>query len=174
MDGGSRADPPSYRIHTIGKQRGRLRRVAAGRRGGEHAWHFTHPSLAHPPAFIVVERFMVTPLRKVATCAPTRPPREGADVRPVEGREADEELAVLTKAVGHPARVAILRLLVRREACICGDIVDELPLAQSTVSQHLKVLKDAGLIRGDIDGPRVCYCVEPRTLRRLKALVGSL
>jgi ArsR family transcriptional regulator, arsenate/arsenite/antimonite-responsive transcriptional repressor len=57
---------------------------------------------------------------------------------------------------------------------VCGDIVDELPLAQSTVSQHLKVLKDAGLIRGEIDGPRVCYCVEPRVLRRLKALVGSL
>jgi ArsR family transcriptional regulator len=92
----------------------------------------------------------------------------------VEGSAADEELADLSRAVGHPARVAILRLLVRREACICGDIVDELPLAQSTVSQHLKVLKEAGLIRGDIDGPRVCYCVEPRTLRRLKALVGSL
>jgi DNA-binding transcriptional ArsR family regulator len=96
------------------------------------------------------------------------------DTRPVEGAEADEELAVLAKALGHPARVQILRLLVRREACICGDIVDELPLAQSTVSQHLKVLKDAGLIRGEIDGPRVCYCVEPRTLRRLKALTGSL
>ncbi len=67
-----------------------------------------------------------------------------------------------------------MRLLVRRETCICGDIVDELPLAQSTVSQHLKVLKDAGLIRGEIDGPRVCYCVEARAMRRLKALVGSL
>jgi ArsR family transcriptional regulator len=92
----------------------------------------------------------------------------------VEGPSADGELADLAKAVGHPARVAILRLLVRRQACICGDIVDELPLAQSTVSQHLKVLKDAGLVRGEIDGPRVCYCVEPRSLRRLKALVGSL
>jgi ArsR family transcriptional regulator, arsenate/arsenite/antimonite-responsive transcriptional repressor len=92
----------------------------------------------------------------------------------VEGPAADEELALLCKAVGHPARVQILRLLVRRDACICGDIVDELPLAQSTVSQHLKVLKDAGLIRGDIDGPRVCYCVEPHVLRRLKALVGSI
>jgi ArsR family transcriptional regulator, arsenate/arsenite/antimonite-responsive transcriptional repressor len=101
-------------------------------------------------------------------------PRDLPDVRPVEGAEADDELATLTKALGHPARVQIMRLLVRREACICGDIVDELPLAQSTVSQHLKVLKEAGLIRGDIDGPRVCYCVEPRTLRRLKALVGSL
>jgi len=92
----------------------------------------------------------------------------------VEGVDADEELAALAKALGHPARVQILRLRVRREACICGDIVEELPLAQSTVSQHLKVLKDAGLIRGDIDGPRVCYCVQPRTLRRLKALIGSL
>jgi ArsR family transcriptional regulator, arsenate/arsenite/antimonite-responsive transcriptional repressor len=111
---------------------------------------------------------------KSMACRPVPPLRGTPDARPVEGSAADEELADLSKAVGHPARVAILRLLVRREACICGDIVDELPLAQSTVSQHLKVLKEAGLIRGDIDGPRVCYCVEPRTLRRLKALVGSL
>lgn len=108
-------------------------------------------------------------------CKPARPvAREGPDLRPVEGVAADEELAVLAKALGHPARVQIVRLLIRRAACICGDIVDELPLAQSTVSQHLKVLKEAGLIRGEIDGPRVCYCVEPRALRRLKALVGSL
>src|SRR5690242_16712115 len=107
-------------------------------------------------------------------CAPANAPREPADLRPVEGDGADEELATLAKALGHPARVQVMRLLVRREACICGDIVDELPLAQSTVSQHLKVLKDAGLIRGEIDGPRTCYCVEPRTMRRLKALIGSL
>jgi len=111
---------------------------------------------------------------KKVTCEPTDPSQEKPDLRPVEGPAADEELAALTKAVGHPARVQILRLLARREACICGDIVDELPLAQSTVSQHLKVLKEAGLVRGDIDGPRVCYCIEPRVLRRLKALVGSL
>jgi ArsR family transcriptional regulator len=114
---------------------------------------------------------------KVATkdpCTPVTPSRPEPDLRPVEGDEADGELAVLAKALGHPARVQIMRLLVRREACICGDIVDELPLAQSTVSQHLKVLKEAGLVRGDIDGPRVCYCVEPRTLRRLKALLGGL
>jgi ArsR family transcriptional regulator len=92
----------------------------------------------------------------------------------VEGDEADGELALLAKAVGHPARVQILRLLARRDTCICGDIVDELPLAQSTVSQHLKVLKEAGLVRGEIDGPRVCYCLEPRTLRRLRSLIGSL
>ena len=101
-------------------------------------------------------------------------PDAQADTRPVEGAAADEELAGLAKALGHPARVQILRLLVRRDACICGDIVDELPLAQSTVSQHLKVLKEIGLIRGEVDGPRVCYCIEPRTLRRFKALVGGL
>jgi ArsR family transcriptional regulator len=116
---------------------------------------------------------MATPL-KSGSPAPAAARRDVPDVRPVEGSRADEELSTLAKALGHPARVQIMRLLVRREACVCGDIVDELPLAQSTVSQHLKVLKDAGLIRGEIDGPRVCYCVEPRTLRRLKALVGSL
>jgi DNA-binding transcriptional ArsR family regulator len=117
---------------------------------------------------------MATPLKNVPTCGPAPESSTDPDLRPVEGPAADEELALLAKAVGHPARVQILRLLVRREACICGDIVDELPLAQSTVSQHLKVLKDAGLIRGEVDGPRVCYCIEPRALRRLKSLVGSL
>jgi ArsR family transcriptional regulator len=115
-------------------------------------------------------------MRNAATSEACAPPASGGipDTRPVEGAEADAELATLAKAIGHPARVQIMRLLVRREACVCGDIVDELPLAQSTVSQHLKVLKEAGLIRGEIDGPRICYCVEPRTLRRLKALVGGL
>src|SRR5678816_3850926 len=99
---------------------------------------------------------------------------EQPDLRPIEGDLADEELASLGKALGHPARVKILRILARKNACICGDIVDELPLAQSTVSQHLKMLKEAGLIRGDVDGPRVCYCIEPHALRRLRALVGGL
>lgn len=117
-------------------------------------------------------RMSATP-KKVA-CLPRPAPAEPVDVRPVEGPEADEELALVAKAVGHAARVQILRLLVRRTACVCGDIVDELPLAQSTVSQHLKVLKEAGLIKGEIDGPRVCYCIDPRTLRRFKALVGGL
>lgn len=108
----------------------------------------------------------------VTACCP--PANEQADLRPVEGPQADEELAALAKAIGHPARVQILRLLVRRSSCVCGDIVDELPLAQATVSQHLKVLKDAGLIRGEVDGPRVCWCIEPRALRRLKALIGGL
>jgi len=70
--------------------------------------------------------------------------------------------------------VKILRLLSARTSCVCGELVDELPLAQSTVSQHLKVLKEAGLIRGEISGPRSCYCLEPRAVRRLKALIGAL
>ncbi len=109
-----------------------------------------------------------------ACCPPADPLPYAPDLRPVEGAEADDELAQLAKALGHPARVKILRFLTAKNACICGDIVQEIQLAQSTVSQHLKVLKEAGLVRGEIDGPRVCYCIEPRALRRLKALVGAL
>lgn len=110
--------------------------------------------------------------RTPADCCPAA--SDAPDLRPVEGEEADEELAALAKAIGNPARVQIIRILVRKTSCVCGDIVDELPLAQSTVSQHLKVLKEAGLIRGAVDGPRVCYCIEPRTLRRLKVLVAGM
>ncbi len=111
-------------------------------------------------------------LPTIAECCP--PANEQPDLRPIEGDEADDELAALAKALAHPARVKIIRLLIRKNACVCGDIVDELPLAQSTVSQHLKVLKEAGLIRGEVSGPRTCYCIEPRTLRRLRALVGGI
>ena len=71
----------------------------------------------------------------------------------------DNKIAQYAKALAHPARIAILQLLLKKQACICGDIVDELPLSQSTVSQHLKELKEAGLIKGDIDGKKVCYCI---------------
>jgi ArsR family transcriptional regulator len=104
-----------------------------------------------------------------AACAPA--------VRPSEvelDAETDEALASLAKALAHPVRVQIVRILARTEGCVCGDLVEQLPLAQSTVSQHLKVLKDAGLIRGTIDGPRVCYCIDPEGLRRLRVLVGGL
>ncbi|MGA9523244.1 MAG: metalloregulator ArsR/SmtB family transcription factor [Myxococcaceae bacterium] len=112
-----------------------------------------------------------TPSGKVCYPPPTS---AEPDLRPIEGKEADEELAGLAKALGHPARVQILRILTRRTSCVCGDIVDELPLAQSTVSQHLKILKEAGLIRGEVDGPRVCYCIDPRIMRRLKVLVAGM
>jgi ArsR family transcriptional regulator, arsenate/arsenite/antimonite-responsive transcriptional repressor len=86
----------------------------------------------------------------------------------------DERLARLAKALGHPARVRILRFLLEQETCMCGQICDVLPLAQSTVSQHLKVLKEAGLIEGEIDGPRVCYSPNPARLLELKRLVSAL
>ena len=86
----------------------------------------------------------------------------------------DTELARLAWAVAHPARVRILRILAACRACICGELVDQMPLAQSTVSQHLKVLKEAGLVQGEIDGPKVCYCVNPAGLERLKKLVAGL
>lgn len=71
----------------------------------------------------------------------------------------DNRIAAYAKALAHPARIAILQLLVKKQACICGDIVDELPLSQSTVSQHLKELKNAGLIKGEIEGASICYCI---------------
>lgn len=83
-------------------------------------------------------------------------------------------LAKLCKAVGHPARLAILRYLAGRDTCTCGNIVDQLPLAQSTVSQHLKVLKDVGLIVGEVDPPRVCYCLNRQALEELKRAVATL
>ena len=85
-----------------------------------------------------------------------------------------EQLAELAWAVAHPARVRIVRLLISRESCVCGEIVDELPLAQSTVSQHLKILKESGLIQGEVDGPKVCYCINPAALKALKLLISSL
>jgi DNA-binding transcriptional ArsR family regulator len=72
----------------------------------------------------------------------------------------DNRIARYAKALSHPARVAILKLLIQKQACICGDIVDELPLSQSTVSQHLKELKEAGLISGSIEGVKICYCID--------------
>jgi ArsR family transcriptional regulator, arsenate/arsenite/antimonite-responsive transcriptional repressor len=90
------------------------------------------------------------------------------------GGETDERLAQLARALGHPARVRILKLLISRDTCVCGEIVDQLPLAQSTVSQHLKFLKEAGLIQGEVDGPKVCYCIDQAKLKELKVLVASL
>ena len=90
-----------------------------------------------------------------------------------ESRLADE-LAFLSKALAHPARVRILQLLLSRESCYCGQIVDELPLAQATVSQHLKVLRDAGLIIGEIESPRTCYCANRERLHEMQDRLGEL
>ncbi len=85
-----------------------------------------------------------------------------------------EDLAKLSWALAHPARVRIVRLLLDRTSCMCGEIVEEMPLAQSTVSQHLKILKETGLVQGEIDGPRVCYCVNSDALAALKKLIADL
>lgn len=77
-------------------------------------------------------------------------------------------IATLTKAIGHPARVAIIEYLMKVDTCICGDIVNELPLAQPTVSQHLKELKNAGLIKGNIEGNSICYCIDEKTIEKLQ------
>jgi len=78
-----------------------------------------------------------------------------------------EQLAAYCKALGHPARVVILKHLLERDGCVCGEIVEILPLAQSTVSDHLRVLKEAGLVSGTVEGPRVCYCANREAVRML-------
>lgn len=81
--------------------------------------------------------------------------------------DSQNEIAIIAKALGHPARIAILEYLLRVDTCICGDIVNELPLAQPTVSQHLKELKNAGLIKGEIEGNAICYCINEPVLDKL-------
>ena len=94
--------------------------------------------------------------------------------KPEAEAQIEGELAEYFKALGHPIRMRIFRMLLEREGCICGDLVDALPLAQSTVSQHLKVMKNAGLIQGTVDGPRRCYGVDPRAMERLHHYVSTL
>jgi len=91
----------------------------------------------------------------------------------VKPKAATAELSLLCKALAHPVRVQILHLL-RERRCLCGDVVNALPLAQSTVSEHLRILKDAGLIEDEADGPRRTYCVNQRLLERFKALIAAL
>lgn len=82
--------------------------------------------------------------------------------------DRQNELAILAKALGHPARIAIIEYLIKVNACICGDIVNELPLSQPTVSQHLKELKNAGLIKGSIEGNSICYCINETGFEKIK------
>ena len=83
-------------------------------------------------------------------------------------------IATLAKALGHPARVAIMEYLMKVDTCICGDIVNELPLAQPTVSQHLKELKNAGLIKGNIEGNAICYCIDEKALGKLQSYFANI
>src|SRR5512144_1650891 len=101
------------------------------------------------------------------------PANDTAD-QPLDGAAADEEFAAFAKAVSHPIRVRILRMLARKEAKTCSVIVDELPLAQSTVSEHLRILKAAGLVRSNENGLRVSYCLVPSALKRFKELLKAI
>lgn len=86
----------------------------------------------------------------------------------------DNRVAKYAKALAHPARVAILNMLAKRQACVCGDIVDELPLSQSTISQHLKELKTSGLIKGDVEGVKVCYCIDSKEWEFAKSMLTAV
>lgn len=90
------------------------------------------------------------------------------------GPAADQTLARLAKALGHPVRVEIVRFLADQTSCFYGDLADRLPLARSTVSEHLRILREAGLVRGEVDGPRACYCIDTTGMRQLKLLVDAL
>jgi ArsR family transcriptional regulator, arsenate/arsenite/antimonite-responsive transcriptional repressor len=81
--------------------------------------------------------------------------------------DKQNDVALLAKALGHPARIAIMEYLMNVDTCICGDIVNELPLAQPTVSQHLKELKNAGLIKGSTEGSAICYCIDEKAIQQL-------
>jgi DNA-binding transcriptional ArsR family regulator len=86
----------------------------------------------------------------------------------------ENKLATYAKALAHPARIAILKILAKKQGCVCGSIVDELPLSQSTVSQHLKELKNAGLIKGEIEGAKICYCIDEKEWKAAQATVNQL
>ncbi len=88
--------------------------------------------------------------------------------------DQQNRIANITKALGHPARIAIIEYLLKVNTCICSDIVDELPLAQSTISQHLKELKNAGLIKGNIEGTSICYCIDETTFAILKQYFANI
>ena len=88
-------------------------------------------------------------------------------------KEDEIQMARFAKALSHPARIAILRLLASMDTCFCGEIVEELPIAQATVSQHLKELKDSGLVQGSIEPPKIRYCIEPENWKKAGELFGG-
>ena len=108
----------------------------------------------------------------MVTCRTSAIP--GERVVPHSSVEEREQLALLCKALAHPARIQIVQFLAGVDTCFCGDIVKQLPLAQSTVSQHLKILKGAGVVQGEIDGPRTCYWLSRDHLAQLKSLITQL
>ena len=103
----------------------------------------------------------------VCTCQPQVTERSAAEI-------SDDELVAMAKALGHPARLRIMRVLASRTTCITGDLVAELNLAQSTISEHLRILREAGLIQGEIEGPRTSYCINRSNLNALRLGVDSI
>jgi ArsR family transcriptional regulator len=124
----------------------------------------THKAIPHTPA----------PDSDETVCCPPEGQTVELLTAPVDGAAADEELAAFAKAIAHPTRVRILRMLAKKESRMCSHIVDELPLAQSTVSEHLRILRSAGLVQANENGPRVSYCIVPSALKRLKALLEAV
>jgi ArsR family transcriptional regulator len=112
--------------------------------------------------------------RPPGSVEPGCPPDAVPALPPPDGDAGDRALAALARAVGHPARVRLLRVLLARDGCIAGELAGEVPLAASTVSEHLRILKEAGLVKGEVDGPRRCYCVDRSVLEQLKTLVEKL
>lgn len=108
----------------------------------------------------------------MSICSPDQ--TGGRDADPPHVTENDQELAALAKALGHPVRILILRSLIHVGACYFGKLADLLPVAPSTASQHLAILKEAGLVKGDVDGPRPCYCVNTEALGRMRGLLSDL
>lgn len=104
--------------------------------------------------------------KKSLSCCPSE--------QSLENHVDPERIAAFCKALAHPARISIILHLKALKHCVCGQIVDALPLAQSTVSQHLKILKDAGVVQGEIEGPRTCYCLNPEMIDKFKALIAKL
>jgi ArsR family transcriptional regulator len=95
-------------------------------------------------------------------------------LKPIPLQRSDEDMVRMFRALGHPARLSIVRILMERRQCVCGDLVEELPLAQATVSQHLKVLKEAGIVIGEVSGAATCYCLAPGALSALQGAVTEL
>lgn len=113
-------------------------------------------------------------MKRRTPAAPSRLPRPPGRDRALDGPESEADLAAFAKALAHPIRVRILRMLARKKAHMCSHIVDELPLAQSTVSEHLRILRSTGLVRANEKGPRIGYCIVPSALKRFKALLNGV
>ena len=88
--------------------------------------------------------------------------------------DSQNRIAIFAKAIAHPARVAILQHILEKDSCICGELVEEIGLSQATISQHLKELKNIGLIKGNIEGPKVCYCIDPQVFREATQIINEL